>query len=103
MTRRRRPREVAHLEPPDWYGVFDAAAWDEPDGHERAMMDGCSGRAWPDSPDSAWPGWPEFLHVQHARRRWNEARYAYSHANPAFAEQEYADLLARSAERRRGV
>ena len=89
-----RSQEAARLEAPAWYRTFDPAAWDEPDAWERSMMRECDGRAcWPGAPE--WrPGWPQFLHDQHARRRWGEARYAYLQAHPGFAGQEFEDLRA---------
>ena len=104
----RKPTEPPRVEPPLWYRVYDAAAWDEPDGHEQAMIGGCDGYScWPDAPESAWPGWPAWLHAEHARRRWQEAKYAYRRAHPALASQEFDDLVgeearARRAERRGG-
>jgi hypothetical protein len=74
--------------------VFDPVAWDEPDGQEQGMIDGCpSMRPWPDE-----------LHDAHARRRWYEAQYRYRQQNPALASQEFDDLVngeraARRAER----
>ena len=89
-----RPFDPPRIEAPGWYRTFDAEAWDEPDGHERAMMDGCAGyRCWPDAAPSAWPDWPEWLHREHARRRWQEAKHAYRQAHPAFATQEFDDLI----------
>jgi hypothetical protein len=87
--------------------VYDPAAWDEPDGQEQAMMDGCAGYAcWPGAPESAWPGWPAWLHAGHARRRWQEARHRYRREHPALASQEFDDLVsgelrARRSERER--
>ncbi len=96
-----RSKEAPRLEAPAWYRTYDPAAWDEPDAWELSMMDQCGGRAWPDSPkDPRWPHWPVWIHDQHARRRWGEAKYAYLQAHPAFAEQEFDDIRARSAERR---
>ena len=93
-------REAARLEPPAWYRCFVLADWDEPDGHETAMREGCSsGRCWPGSPDSRWRGWPQWLHEQHARRRWGEARFGYLQQHPAFAAQEFEAIQARHAER----
>jgi hypothetical protein len=90
---------VPRIEPPLWYRVLDLAAWDAPDAHEQAMMAGCAGhRCWPGAAESAWPGWPQFLHEEHARRRWGNAKDAYRQEHPALAEQEFADLV--SAERR---
>ena len=71
------------IEPPQWYRVYDPAAWDEPDGHEQRMMDG-----W--FPGEAWP--PE-LHACHSERRWQEARYCYRQQCPALAAQEFGDLV----------
>jgi hypothetical protein len=89
-----RHRETARIEPPLWYRVYDAAAWDQPDREEQAMIDGCAGyRAWPDSEESRWgPDWPQRLHEHHARRRWAQAQHAYRQRHPALAEQEFADL-----------
>ena len=87
-------REPPRIEPPAWYRDFDPAMWDEPDGHEQSMIDGCSGfRCWPDSPLSRWPDWPQFLHDQHAERRWREAQHRYRQAHPALASQEFDDLI----------
>jgi hypothetical protein len=98
-----RKEEAPPLEAPEWYRNFHLEAWDEPDGWERGMMADCDGRAcWPDAPE--WrPGWPLFLHEQHAKRRWGEARYGYLQAHEAFAEQEFAEIRARRAERRSQV
>jgi len=82
-VRRRVQPEPPRIEPPLWYRVFDAAAWDEPDDHEQRMIAGCpSMRPWPDE-----------LHDAHARRRWEEAKYAYRRQNPALATQESDDLV----------
>jgi hypothetical protein len=101
-----RPRQPARIEAPAWYRDFDPAMWQEPDGHEQAMIDGCSGsRCWPGALLTVrWPDWPQFLHDEHARRRWEEAKYAYRRQNPALASQEFDDLVngeraARRAER----
>src|SRR5690349_16757076 len=97
-----RPQEPARIEPPLWYRAFDPAAWDEPDSHERAMMDGCRGfQCWPGAPPSRWPGWPQHLHEEHARRRWQQAKHAYRRGHPALAEQEFADLVSGEAAARR--
>jgi len=89
-----RRQEPERIEPPLWYRVYDPAAWDEPDAHERAMMDGCDGYAcWPGAPESAWPGWPAWLHEEHSRRRWQEAKHAYRREHPALASQEFDDLV----------
>jgi hypothetical protein len=83
------------FEPPEWYRVYHPEAWDEPDAQEQAMIDGCAGyKAWPDSEESRWPDWPQWLHEHHARRRWGQAQHAYRQQHPAFAEQELEDLLA---------
>ena len=97
----RRHLEPPRIEPPAWYRDFDPAMWDEPDGHEQSMIDGCSGsRCWPDSPLTVrWPDWPQFLHDQHARRRWGEAQHRYRQAHPAFASQEFDDLITSHRER----
>jgi hypothetical protein len=101
-----RPRQPPRVEAPEWYRNYHPGSWDEPDGHEQAMIDGCSGsRCWPGAPLTArWPDWPQFLHDQHARRRWQEAKHAYRRQNPALASQEFDDLVngewaARRAER----
>lgn len=89
-----RPVLVRH-EAPEWYRNFHPEDWDEPDDHERGMIEGCSGhRCWPDSPGSAWPDWPEWLHQQHGRRRWEEAKHAYRQEQPGFAAQEFGELVA---------
>ena len=95
MARRRRvvrPR----IEPPLWYRVFDLAAWDEPDSHEQAMIDGSRGypTAYPGALE--WRGlygWPQWLHEHHARRRWGEAKGKYRDANPELATQEFQDIV----------
>jgi hypothetical protein len=63
------------IEPPLWYRVFDLAAWDAPDAQEQAMITGCP----------SWRPWPEALHAEHARRRWQEAKYRYRQDHPALA------------------
>jgi hypothetical protein len=94
-------REPAWLEPPGWYRCFVLANWDTPDVHELAMIDGCTAyRCWPGSPDSRWRNWPQFLHEQHARRRWAQAQGDYRQARPAFAEQEFEAVMSRHAVRR---
>ena len=96
----RRPLEPPHVEPPAWYRTFDPAAWDVPDGHEQGMIDGCGGyRCWPDSPDSRWRNWPQWLHEQHARRRWAEAQGGYRREHPLLAAQEFDGILQRRADR----
>ena len=96
-----RPRVPPRIEPPEWYRTYHPEDWDEPDGHEWAMIEGCSEfRCWPDSPLSRWLDWPQFLHDQHARRRWGEAQHRYRQAHPAFASQEFDDLIASARERR---
>jgi hypothetical protein len=107
---RRRTLARPRVEPPEWYRNFHPENWDVPDGHELRMMDGClglCGRAWPGEPD--WPDagrwsrhscWPQFLHDQHAERRWGLAKYAYEREHPDLAEQELADIRARRAVRR---
>jgi hypothetical protein len=90
----RKPVDPPHIEAPEWYRNFHPESWDEPDGQEQAMMDGCSGyRCWPDSPDSAWPGWPQWLHEAHAERRWHQAQYRYRQEHPALAEQEFLAIV----------
>jgi hypothetical protein len=86
----RKPVSPARIEPPEWYRTYHAEAWDEPDGQEQAMVDGCP---------SAWP-WPDWLHDHHSRRRWHEAKHAYRQEHPALAEQEFADLIERHGKRR---
>jgi hypothetical protein len=71
------------IEPPGWYRTFDPAAWDEPDDHEQAMIDGCP----------SFRPWPDRLHRIHAERRWGQAKHAYRQAHPALAEQEFAELI----------
>ena len=82
MRRRSRAGPPQRIEPPLWYRVFDAAAWDEPDGQELRMMNGHLGREW-----------PEELHRIHAERRWHQAKHAYCQDHPALAEQEFADIM----------
>ena len=77
----RRPVEPARIEPPTWYRVYDPAAWDVPDGHEQAMIDGNLGYEWRVE-----------LHEIHAQRRWQEAKYRYRQEHPALATQEFDDL-----------
>jgi hypothetical protein len=86
MRRRRKPAP-SRIEPPAWYVAFDPAAFDEPDGHELRMIDGCRG----------YGEWPAELHQIHAKRRWEQARHAYRRRHPALAEQEFNDILARRA------
>jgi hypothetical protein len=62
--------------------------WDEPDGQERRMIDGCP---------SMRP-WPEDVHRWHAERRWGEAKHAYLAEHPEFADQEFAEFLASLSE-----
>lgn len=95
-----RSREPARVEPPAWYRSFDPAQWDEPDAGELAMMAGATGQAWPDAPVSRWENWPQFIHVQHAKRRWEEARHGFRQANPLLAEQEFQRILDSRAVRR---
>ncbi len=71
--------------------------WDEPGPQELAMIEG-SWRHWPECADGS-PEWLEF-HETHARRRWELARYAYRRKHPDLAEQEFAEIQARRAERR---
>jgi hypothetical protein len=95
-----RPQDPPRIEAPEWYRNYHPEAWDVPDGHEQAMMDGCAGyRCWPGSPGSAWPDWPQWLHEQHARRRWQEAKHRYRQAHPALATQEFDDLQTSYQER----
>lgn len=82
----RRPSVPARIEPPTWYRVYDPAAWDAPDGHEQAMIDGSLAPA---------DQWPAELHEIHSRRRWQEAKHAYRQEHPALASQEFNDLRAR--------
>jgi hypothetical protein len=81
----RKPVAPARIEPPEWYRTYHPESWDEPDGHEQAMIDG-SRRFFP---------WPDHLHEIHARRRWQEAKHAYRQEHEALAEQEFADLVER--------
>jgi hypothetical protein len=67
-----RPVESRRVEGPEWYRVYHPEAWDEPDGQEQAMIDGCP---------SMRP-WPAELHDHHSRRRWQEAKYALPSAAP---------------------
>lgn len=93
-------QEPPQLEAPAWYRTFDPAAYDEPDGRELSMMAECNGRAcWPGEPECR-PGWPLWLHREHAKRRWGEAKYGYLQQHPLFAAQEFDEIRARSAERR---
>jgi hypothetical protein len=96
-----------HIEPHEWYRNYHPEAWDEPDAHEQAMMNGCSGRrCWPHSPPSRWPDWPQWLHEAHSRRRWQEARYGYLQDHPDLSAQEFRELVegyhARHRERQAG-
>jgi hypothetical protein len=81
----RKPSEPPHIEPPEWYRNYHPEAWDEPDAQEQAMIDGCPSMR-------PWPAW---LHAEHARRRWQLAKFAYRQDHPALAEQEFADLVTR--------
>ena len=90
MRRRWRP-DPPRIEPPLWYRAYDPASWDKPDGHELRMMAGSLG----------FGKWPAELHDIHARRRWQEAKHAYRQAHPAFATQEFDDLVGSSRERHR--
>ena len=78
------------IEPPGWYRTFDPAAWDEPDGQERAMISGNLGMPWPGE-----------LHRIHAERRWQEAKHAYRQDHPALAHQEFEDIIAAERQARR--
>jgi hypothetical protein len=90
----RRSTDPPRVEAPEWYRNYHPEAWDQPDAHEQAMIDGSRGYAcWPGAPESAWPGWPQWLHDHHARRRWEEAKCAYRRENPALASQEFADIV----------
>jgi hypothetical protein len=96
---RRRLLVRARIEPPAWYRGYDPAAWDEPDGHELAMIDGMlAGVRWPECADGS-AGWLEF-HDHHSRRRWGQAKYQFEREHPDLAEQEFNDIRARRAERR---
>lgn len=93
----RRPVDPPHIEAPEWYRNYHPEFWDEPDGQEQAMMNGCVGSGV----------WSAELHESHAHRRWQEAKYAYRQEHPALAEQEFLALLsmerrAREAERHGG-
>lgn len=81
-------REPPRIEAPGWYRTFDPAMWQEPDGQEQAMKDGNLGYPWP----------PE-LRAIHAERRWHEAQHRYRQAHPAFASQEFDDLITSYRER----
>ena len=76
MAWRRHDIEPPRIEPPEWYRVFDPAAWDEPDAQEQYMIDGCR-RLGP---------WPPDLHLWHGERRWHQAKHAYRQEHPALAE-----------------
>jgi hypothetical protein len=76
------------VEAPSWYRCYDPAAWDEPDAQEITMTAGWTGPV------------PAELRDYHARRRWEEARYAYRREHPLLAEQELGDLMNRRAARR---
>jgi hypothetical protein len=79
----RKPVEPPHIEPPEWYRTYHPESWDEPDGQEQAMIDGCpSMRPWPDD-----------LHHHHAQRRWHEAKYRYRQEHPDLAEQEFQAIV----------
>jgi hypothetical protein len=84
-----RPADSPRIEPPEWYRNYHPEAWDEPDRQERSMMAGSQG----------YGEWPAELHEMHARRRWEQAKHEYRQGHPAFAEQEFADLVARARER----
>jgi hypothetical protein len=89
-------RGPGRIEPPEWYRNYHPEDYDEPDGHEQSMIDGSAGyRAWPDAEPSRWPDWPQWLHEEHSRRRWQQAKHAYRQAHPAFWEQEFNDLRKR--------
>lgn len=87
----RRLVEPLRIEPPEWYRTFHPQAWDEPDGQERAMMDGSRG----------YGPWPDELHRVHAERRWGEAKHAYRQQHPALAAQELEDLISGEWQARR--
>jgi hypothetical protein len=76
------------IEPPEWYRVFHAEDWDEPDAEELRMTAGLE--------------FLGYLHDHHSRRRWHEAQHAYRQAHPLLAEQEFQDIIARRAKRRAG-
>lgn len=74
--------EPPHIEAPEWYRVFHAEAWDEPDGQELAMTGGVN-----------LAGTDGELHQYHAQRRWHEAQHEYRRTHPALAEQEFAEIV----------
>jgi hypothetical protein len=78
------------FEAPAWYRSYDPAMWDEPDAQEQSMIDGSL------RPPGEWPDW---LHEIHAHRRWVMAQYEYGRKHPAFAAQEFEDLMNRHWER----
>jgi hypothetical protein len=86
----RRRQEPPRIEPPEWYRTYHPEDWDEPDGQEQAMMDGSG------APAAMWP--PELREI-HARRRWGEAQHRYRQQHPAFASQEFDDLITSHRER----
>jgi hypothetical protein len=88
---RRRRREPARIEVPEWYRVFHPEDWDAPDGQEQTMING-SLRPPED--------WPADLHRWHAERRWHQAQYTYRREHPDLAAQELEDIITRRAERR---
>jgi hypothetical protein len=83
-------RAAPRVEPPEWYRVYHPEQWGEPDAQEQAMMAG----------SDRWGPWPDELRDYHARRRWEEAKYAYRREHPLLAEQEFAELFARVSKRR---
>jgi hypothetical protein len=94
----RKPSTPPRIEPPEWFRNYHPEDWDDPDGQEQAMIDGCTHpwRPWPDAPE--WPGapgWPQFLHDIHARRRWGDAKHAYLRDHEDLAEQEFRDIQTR--------
>lgn len=81
----RKPVEPAHMEPPEWYRNYHPEAWDEPDNQERRMLAGCTALLGSE--------WVAVRHQWHAERRWYEAQHAYRQAHPAFATQEFNEII----------
>jgi hypothetical protein len=88
-------REPPRIEPPLWYRTYDPEAWDEPDEQKRRMLAGCT--------EALGPEWVACRHRMHAERRWQEAKHRYRQAYPAFATQEFDDLVGEEARARRAA
>lgn len=79
-----RPRQPARIEAPEWYRNYHPEAWDEPDEQEQRMLAGC---------EVLGEEWVAGRHRMHAERRWHEAQHRYRQEHPAFASQEFDDLI----------